>query len=98
VRPESQNERDGNCRTVIKTIDPNIIIFDPQDLNNSNISAATFLHSGQKRGCEQRYAFDCVFDENATQSEVFEGSAKYLTEELLNGYNCSVFAYGATGL
>ena len=44
-----------------------------------------------------RYAFDVVFDENATQEEVYMNSAHKLIQSVLDGYNCSIFAYGATG-
>ncbi|KAA6390265.1 MAG: putative kinesin family member 10 [Streblomastix strix] len=50
-----------------------------------------------KRFVESRYVFDHVFDELSTQQEVFEGSSKHLILSLLEGYNCSIFAYGATG-
>ena len=46
---------------------------------------------------EKRYAFDVVFDENVGQLEVFEKTSKGLVSGVLDGYNASVFAYGATG-
>ena len=44
-----------------------------------------------------RFAFNRVFDRSSTQQEVFEESTKDIVEGVLNGLNCSVFAYGATG-
>ena len=32
----------------------------------------------------------------STNEQVFEGTTKDLVEVILDGYNCSVFAYGAT--
>jgi len=49
------------------------------------------------RSKEQTYAFDIAFDENASQSYVFEKSTKFLIDGIVGGYNGSVFAYGATG-
>ena len=46
---------------------------------------------------EKRYAFDVVFDENVGQLEVFEKTSKGHVSGVLDGYNASVFAYGATG-
>lgn len=43
------------------------------------------------------FAFDRVFDDNTNQSEVYEGTTKHLLDSVLDGYNATVFAYGATG-
>ena len=51
----------------------------------------------KNRSREKRYAFDVAFDETATQNEVFETSTRFLVEGVLNGFNATVFAYGATG-
>jgi kinesin family protein 18/19 len=50
-----------------------------------------------KRVKDQVFAFDRVFDENATQADVYEGTTKNLLDSVLDGYNATVFAYGATG-
>ena len=50
-----------------------------------------------KKVKDQVFAFDRVFDENTTQSEVYEGTTRNLLDSVLDGYNATVFAYGATG-
>ncbi len=50
-----------------------------------------------KRVKDQTFGFDRIFDENATQEEVFEATTKNLLDSVLDGYNATVFAYGATG-
>ncbi|KAG6084873.1 hypothetical protein E4U33_002759 [Claviceps sp. LM78 group G4] len=50
-----------------------------------------------KKVKDQVFAFDRVFDENTTQSDVYEGTTKNLLDSVLDGYNATVFAYGATG-
>lgn len=50
-----------------------------------------------KKTKDQVFAFDRVFDENTTQSDVYEGTTKNLLDSVLDGYNATVFAYGATG-
>lgn len=50
-----------------------------------------------KRVKDQVFAFDRVFDDNATQADVYEGTTKNLLDSVLDGYNATVFAYGATG-
>lgn len=42
----------------------------------------------------RRYCFDRVFDQKATQEEVFEQTALPLLPGLLDGFNATVFAYG----
>jgi hypothetical protein len=43
-----------------------------------------------------RYVFDRVFNQEATQSMVFEHSVKPLLAGVLDGYNATVFAYGVS--
>ncbi|XP_015437614.1 PREDICTED: kinesin-like protein KIF18A [Dufourea novaeangliae] len=51
----------------------------------------------RKQNKELQFIFDKVFDVQSNNSDVFQGSTKDLITGLLDGYNCSVFAYGATG-
>ena len=44
-----------------------------------------------------RFAFDRVFDETASQADIFEHTTRSIVEGVLDGINCSAFAYGATG-
>ena len=44
-----------------------------------------------------RFAFDRVFDETSSQVDVFEHTTRHIIDGVLDGINCSVFAYGATG-
>jgi kinesin family protein 18/19 len=46
---------------------------------------------------DQVFAFDRVFDDTTSQSDVYEGTTKNLLDSVLDGYNATVFAYGATG-
>jgi kinesin family protein 18/19 len=50
-----------------------------------------------KRVKDQTFAFDRVFDENTTQGDVYESTTRGLLDSVLDGYNATVFAYGATG-
>lgn len=43
------------------------------------------------------FTFDRVFDMESRQSDVFEFSIKSTVEDILHGYNGTVFAYGQTG-
>lgn len=50
-----------------------------------------------KRVKDQTFGFDRVFDENITQGDVYEATTKNLLDSVLDGFNATVFAYGATG-
>lgn len=50
-----------------------------------------------KKVKDQVFAFDRVFDDTTSQSEVYEGTTRNLLDSVLDGYNATVFAYGATG-
>jgi kinesin family protein 18/19 len=51
----------------------------------------------KNRSKERQYAFDTVFDRDAGQIEIFNNTTKFLIEGIIEGYNATVFAYGATG-
>lgn len=44
----------------------------------------------------KQHIYDRVFDENATQEDVFEDT-RYLVQSAVDGYNVCIFAYGQTG-
>lgn len=71
-------------------------VFDPPEDNPVHKFSRSVVPTG-KRVKDQTFAFDRIFDENASQAEVYEASAKPLLDSVLDGYNATVFAYGATG-
>ena len=44
-----------------------------------------------------RFGFDNIFDSHCSSAEVFERTTKPILDGVLDGYNATVFAYGATG-
>ena len=46
---------------------------------------------------DHTFGFDRIFDDNALQQEVYEGTTRGLLDNVFDGYNATVFAYGATG-
>ena len=90
-RPLSNLEYQLSNFETIKIMDKKILILmDPIEYNGPNK-----IFKNRKR--EQTYAFDFAFDKNTSQKEIFENSTKFLIEGVVNGYNATVFAYGATG-
>ncbi|KAF2748500.1 kinesin family protein-like protein [Sporormia fimetaria CBS 119925] len=83
-------------RPVIKVIDERCLVFDPPEDNPVQRFSRSVVSQG-KRTKDQTFAFDRVFDENTTQSDVYEATTKGLLDSVFEGYNATVFAYGATG-
>lgn len=42
------------------------------------------------------YTFDEVFDESTSQSHIYESIASPIVRDMIRGYNCTLFAYGAS--
>lgn len=83
-------------RSVVRVIDDKCLVFDPPEDNPVHKFSKSVVPNG-KRVKDQMFCFDRIFDQNATQSEVYEGTARGLLDSVLDGYNATVFAYGATG-
>lgn len=74
------------------------MIFDPPDNDPArSFQNQGFTRPGTKRYKDQRYAFDKVFGEPTSQENVFYETTLPLIDGVLDGYNATVFAYGATG-
>ena len=71
-------------------------VFDPPEDNPVQKFSRSVVPKGKKVK-DQVFAFDRIFDDNAEQREVYEGTTKGLLDNVLDGYNATVFAYGATG-
>uniref|UniRef100_A0A1A9W4C1 Kinesin motor domain-containing protein n=1 Tax=Glossina brevipalpis TaxID=37001 RepID=A0A1A9W4C1_9MUSC len=100
IRPYNQKELEQNAKSIIKVMDATTLLFDPGEEDDE-----FFFH-----GTKQKYRditkrvskkismeFDRVFDVDATNLQIFEECTAPLVHSVLNGYNCSVFVYGATG-
>ncbi|KAI9170762.1 Kinesin-like protein 6 [Paramyrothecium foliicola] len=83
-------------RNVIKVVDDRCLVFDPPEDSPVQKFSRSVLPTSKKVK-DQVFAFDRVFDENTTQAEVYEGTTRSLLDSVLDGYNATVFAYGATG-
>lgn len=87
-------------RIVVKVVDEQLLVFDPEEE-----SQPFFYHGVQQKGRDllkranknMQFIFDRVFGFDSTNDVVFEHSTKELISALMDGYNCSVFVYGATG-
>ncbi|KAI2628068.1 P-loop containing nucleoside triphosphate hydrolase protein [Hypomontagnella submonticulosa] len=55
------------------------------------------LSMGPSALSNKTYHFDRVFSQAADQSMLYDDVVKPILEEMLSGYNCTIFAYGQTG-
>ncbi|CAK7234252.1 tubulin-dependent ATPase kip3 [Sporothrix bragantina] len=84
-------------RSVIKVVDDRCLVFDPPEDSPVQKFSRSVVPATGKRVKDQVFAFDRIFDDNASQMDVYEGTTKGLLDSVLDGYNATVFAYGATG-
>ena len=50
-----------------------------------------------KRSSAKNFVYDQVFSCDSRQDQVFDAVVRPLIDQVLDGYNCTVFAYGQTG-
>ncbi len=98
LRPENEEELRSNSMAVAKVLDEHVLVFDPSPDNSPCLTGPPRRMPvlGRKHK-DLRFAFDKVFDETSSQMDVFEHTTKSIVDGVLEGINCSVFAYGATG-
>lgn len=100
VRPFNHREEESGARNVVNALDKHSLIFDPKEEEDG------FFFKGARQRCrdinkkqplEKKFVFEQVFGDEATNHDIYQATAHPLVDTLLQGYNCSVFAYGATG-
>ncbi|CAG9560181.1 unnamed protein product [Danaus chrysippus] len=100
VRPLNDKEKEQNNRIVVDVVDDKMLVFDPKE------QMRPFFYQGvqqpnknflKRANKELKFVFDNVCGQNSTNRDVFEIATKDMLNSLMEGYNCSVFVYGATG-
>eukprot|EP00976_Prorocentrum_cordatum_P048283 974598-Prorocentrum_minimum.AAC.4 len=90
VRPMTKSEtEESNGEEVIKVLDRRFVITNIQSNPDDPLRG--------NRVREKKYAFDYVFDEHMTQEEIYNLTTRNLVDGVLEGFNATVFSYGATG-
>ncbi|XP_077419894.1 kinesin-like protein KIF18A [Vanacampus margaritifer] len=99
VRPTNEKEKSENVRNVVQVVDKHMLVFDPkeEDISCFGSQRVRNRNINKKANKDLKFVFDHIFGENSTQDDVFENTTKGVLDGLMNGYNCTVFAYGATG-
>lgn len=89
IRPLSSSELASGMKTCCQSVNDKVVAI------KKHGDAMQYLKSQQLSINE--YAYDFVFDEQASQRDIFEKTAKAYINRLVEGQNVTVFAYGATG-
>ncbi|CAH0731302.1 unnamed protein product, partial [Brenthis ino] len=81
LRPLNQRERDIKSLGVVEVVNGREVV----------------VRQSQQSMHTKRFTFDRAFPPHSKQVEVYQEVVSPLIEEVLAGYNCTVFAYGQTG-
>ncbi|KAF3442909.1 hypothetical protein FNV43_RR16827 [Rhamnella rubrinervis] len=82
-RPLSDDEQRSNVQKVIQCNEPKREVTVLQSLANKQI--------------DRVFTFDKVFGPKAQQRSIYDQAISPIVNEVLEGFNCTVFAYGQTG-
>lgn len=83
-RPQNSREKAANAYIVVRVSDDHTLCEVTHPDKSKQPKPLTFN-------------FDCVFDWVSTQTEVYEHAASHLVEQIFDGFNATIFAYGQTG-
>ncbi|KAH3902605.1 Kip1p SCDLUD_000185 [Saccharomycodes ludwigii] len=99
VRCRSRNQReiDEQSNVVISTFSSSPGPSIGNNTINTNSTTSTELVLQQSRNLQKKFHFDKVFGAESDQEKVYQDIAQSYIDEMLQGYNCTVFAYGQTG-
>ncbi|CRK99415.1 CLUMA_CG012568, isoform A [Clunio marinus] len=100
VRPFNRREMEQNQKNIIRVLDESTLVFDPdEDEDEFFFHGAKQTHRDITKRIKKKLnmEFDSVFDDKKCNEEVFEICTKPIVTSVMNGFNCSVFVYGATG-
>ncbi len=91
VRPFSQDEKNSKYKQIVHVDSINgSVKLDPPE----NIDPSTNL---ARENPAKVFAFDTVFGMDSAQMDVYNRVARPIVENVLEGYNGTIFAYGQTG-
>ena len=94
LRPEHSEERlNKQHRICVKPVDDKLLIFDPVDtVGGGGPRGNSVIPDNYNKAKNKSFAFDNVFDQFATQREVYEKTTQNLITSVMNGYNATVYS------
>lgn len=100
-KTKASKDRSENKETNIQVI----VRSRPRSVQEKQLGSLTCISTNpvkkevyvQERNATKTFTFDRVFGPDSTQPEVFKSAALPVINQMLAGYNCTIFAYGQTG-
>ncbi|XP_028942697.1 kinesin-like protein KIF19, partial [Antrostomus carolinensis] len=90
IRPINEAEVEEGAALIARRVgEQRVVLMDPSEDPDDILRA--------NRSREKTFVFDMVFDQRATQEEVYVSTTKNLIGGVISGYNATIFAYGPTG-
>eukprot|EP01112_Ceratiomyxa_fruticulosa_P016131 TRINITY_DN4840_c0_g2_i1.p1 TRINITY_DN4840_c0_g2~~TRINITY_DN4840_c0_g2_i1.p1 ORF type:complete len:1103 (+),score=300.04 TRINITY_DN4840_c0_g2_i1:27-3311(+) len=93
------NEKGVNVQVVVRARPMNPKEIDGREFSVLDVrperKEITFV--GPKSASSKTFTFDTVYGTNSTQKEVFDNTVVPIVDEVLKGFNCTIFCYGQTG-
>ncbi|XP_047695136.1 kinesin-like protein KIF19 [Prionailurus viverrinus] len=90
IRPLSDTELEEGATVIAHKVgDQMAVLMDPDEDPEDTLRA--------HRSREKTFIFDTVFDQHASQEDVYRATTQHLVEGIVSGYNATVFAYGPSG-
>jgi kinesin family member 11 len=83
TRPTNEREKQRNAKQIVTC--------------ENDKKQVTLSYGTGKKAVSKSFSFDKVFGQYSTQAEVFTSMVAPVVDEVMEGYNCTVFAYGQTG-
>ena len=96
IRPLTPEDKEEADYKTIKVISINsLIISTPIDYSFEKMDKINYMKIVREK--QSLYKYDIIFDEKSSQEKVYESTSYHLIPYILEGYNATIFAYGATG-
>ena len=101
IRPESEEEINYSNINIIKIESSTTLKLISPTEYNSFIDGSKYLNNEKgievTKTKEYYFKFDYIFDKDSQQNEVYLYSTSFLVNNIFEGFNSMVFAYGNTG-
>ena len=103
VRPLNKKELEDSDYKTISIIDRDTLTISiPTEYSfNENSKEKNKLNKENKLNVTKEkqatYKYDFVFGENTNQEQIYKYTSSNLIKQVIEGYNATIFAYGATG-
>jgi kinesin family protein 3/17 len=100
-RPLSRKESERNCKQIVEVNSEvnSISVQNPSPTEFSSSSSSSDPNKAPLTSLDpsKAFTFDSVFSTSSTQADVYNEVARPIVENVLQGYNGTIFAYGQTG-